>query len=412
MEYTQSNYTGWIFLWTGPSFNFSQNRTDATSCFTFKHTFLTQFLMNFRTFGTELSGNRGPRGEFTEKARDAMVASKVAGQSTQAIADAFGASNESVVRKIITKQRNRNTTKTGNRRRGHYKTSKWDDDKLVIEAKKNPGATWAQLVQAADLPISSKTAKRILRERGLGHWRRAKRILLKKKDAAARLQFAKYWLSQGRITALMRGLFSDECTIEKNPNKPGEWVFRFAHERYKKDLVVPESHGKPPISIMVWAMVWKRDDEGGASKLIFCQGDPDSPAKGVSSRSYCDVLEEGLLPFYEPGDPFMQDNAPVHVKGCSPAWLEEHGIWVIDWPPHSPDLNPIEHVWKKLKSIIYSIEPGFSDLKKNMSDIAYARRIIEEAWSLMDMDLIRKLIESLPQRLQAVKNAGGWYTHY
>jgi hypothetical protein len=136
-------YTGWNFLWPGPSFNFSQNRTDATPRFTFKHPFLTQFSMEFRTFGTELSANRGPRGEFTEKARDAMVASKVAGKSTQDIADAFGALDESVVRKILKKQRDRGITKTTDRRRGHKKTSKWDEDKLVIEAKKNPCATWS-----------------------------------------------------------------------------------------------------------------------------------------------------------------------------------------------------------------------------------------------------------------------------
>jgi transposase len=69
----------------------------------------------------------------------------------------------------------------------------------------------------------------------------------------------------------------------------------------------------------------------------------------VSSRSYFDVLDEGLLPYYEPGDIFVQGNARVHVMGCTPEWLEEHGIWTIDWPPHSLDLNPTEHVWHALK---------------------------------------------------------------
>jgi hypothetical protein len=74
---------------------------------------------------------------------------------------------------------------------------------------------------------------------------------------------------------------------------------------------------------MVWGMVWQHDGEGGASKLVFCQGDPEAPRGGVSSRSYCDVLDEVLCPF-------IQDNARVHVMGCTPEWLEEHGIWTID----------------------------------------------------------------------------------
>jgi hypothetical protein len=36
--------------------------------------------------------------------------------------------------------------------------------------------------------------------------------------------------------------------------------------------------------------------EGGASKLVLCEGDPDAPRGGVSSQFYCNVLEEGLGP--------------------------------------------------------------------------------------------------------------------
>jgi hypothetical protein len=87
-----------------------------------------------------------------------------------------------------------------------------------------------------------------------------------------------------------------------------------------------ENHGRPAISIIMWAMVWKRGNEGGASKLVVCRGDPEAPYGGVSSRFYYDVLKEGLLPYYESGDMFVQDNARVHVMGCTPEWLEKHGI--------------------------------------------------------------------------------------
>lgn len=39
-----------------------------------------------------------------------------------------------------------------------------------------------------------------------------------------------------------------------------------------------------------------------------------------------------------------KDNAPFHTTDVTKLWLEEHGIWVLEWPPFSPDLNLIEHL--------------------------------------------------------------------
>ena len=71
----------------------------------------------------------------------------------------------------------------------------------------------------------------------------------------------------------------------------------------------------------------------------------------VDARTYVRTLNFSLLDFLEElGEMgirpiFMQDNARVHTARLSMAWLEENEVEVLeDWPPYSPDLNPIEHV--------------------------------------------------------------------
>ena len=69
------------------------------------------------------------------------------------------------------------------------------------------------------------------------------------------------------------------------------------------------------------------------------------------------------------------------------SWFEDHGIWVEDWPPHSPDLNPIEPVWKWLKIILFRLHPELIDIGKNESDWQYFKRCLVDAWEAIPLDL-------------------------
>ena len=54
---------------------------------------------------------------------------------------------------------------------------------------------------------------------------------------------------------------------------------------------------------------------------------------------------------------FQQDNATPHTAGTSQAWFHTHGIDVIDFPPWSSDLSPIENLWSDLKRRVYAQHP-------------------------------------------------------
>jgi transposase len=62
--------------------------------------------------------------------------------------------------------------------------------------------------------------------------------------------------------------------------------------------------------------------------------------------------EQMLTPELRPGDLVIMDNLPVHkVKGVRKA-IEARGAELLYLPPYSPDLNPIENAFAKLKALL------------------------------------------------------------
>ncbi|EFQ36132.1 transposase, partial [Colletotrichum graminicola M1.001] len=80
------------------------------------------------------------------------------------------------------------------------------------------------------------------------------------------------------------------------------------------------------------------------SELIFLTRDKNSRQGGYTTNRYIQTLDEGFLPVYDDFRHFVQDNAPIHTSAQTLSWLRSHGVSWLDWPPYSPDLNPIKHI--------------------------------------------------------------------
>jgi hypothetical protein len=76
-------------------------------------------------------------------------------------------------------------------------------------------------IRRAGLEIVPRICKKVLQHHYFGNWRKAQRILLTKKDAQIRRKFAEKHSCPEELQHLMRGLFSDECTIRNSPDNPG-----------------------------------------------------------------------------------------------------------------------------------------------------------------------------------------------
>ena len=84
----------------------------------------------------------------------------------------------------------------------------------------------------------------------------------------------------------------------------------------------------------------------------------------------------------------------------------------MDWPPYSPDLNPIENVWHILKDEIIRQYPELATIPKTDAAMDALIRAAITVWEELDRGVLMKLAESITRRLLAVINAGGWYTKY
>ena len=106
---------------------------------------------------------------------------------------------------------------------------------------------------------------------------------------------------------------------------------------------------------MIWAGIWL----GGRTELIIIERDEESGSgRGYTANSYISTLEKGLVPTYTPEIVFQQDNAKIHLAKETKKWFETHGVYVEDWPAHSPDLNPIEPSIALVKSEAFCVISG------------------------------------------------------
>jgi transposase len=99
--------------------------------------------------------------------------------------------------------------------------------------------------------------------------------------------------------------------------------------------------------------------------------DEAAKKKGYSANSYIDILEDQLPTIWSPGMLFMQDNASIYTAKIVKDWFDSSGISVLEWPPYSPDLNPIEIVWAWLKEWITTNYPKLINM--GASSAAYQR---------------------------------------
>jgi len=280
---------------------------------------------------------------------------------------------------------------------------------LWILIKRNPFIRYREINERLRSSLSRTTLLKMIKESGYGHWKARKRPRLQEEHARKRLAWARVHRNW-TVEQWRKVVWSDECSVELGKGKQGKWVFRLnrRNEKWKKEYITPYNKSKG-MSVMVWVAIWG----GEHTPIQAMTRDPDAARNGYSAASYLEILQANFRQISREGLLFMQDNASIHTAHLIRDWFFECGISAIQWPPYSPDLNPIEHAWAKLKERIYQLDPDIESRTGPEDEVKeYFIDLIQRAWEDLGQDYFDQLVASMPRRVEAVIDAQGWYTKY
>lgn len=256
----------------------------------------------------------------------------------------------------------------------------------------------SELQNITGVSLSPQTVCNTLKQEGLTAVKKSKKPLMPPRIKSLRLAFARahqHWT----LEDWKRVIWSDETKINRLGSDGKQWAWKQQGTGLSDRLIQPTAHSGGG-SVTIWGcMLW--EGPGYMTKLEHT----------MNKEVYLEVLRDELmdgLEYYgkEVGEVvFQQDNAPSHKAHVCTAWFQEHGFEVMDWPPNSPDLKPIENLWSQLKMALGKHE-------KPPGGVVELWERVEVAWEGIAPKKCQDLIESMPRRMAAVIKAKGGPTKY
>ena len=210
------------------------------------------------------------------------------------------------------------------------------EDQMRVLLAKKPDLTLKQLREALGLECSLPAIHYVLSDMGLTYKKR--RSGLANRTARTSRGRAKAWRRRQLGFDPARLVFIDESNAKTNMTRLRGRALR-GKRLYAS---APQSHWHT--TTMICAM---RLD--GSTACMTIEGATDTEVFQVFVRQV-------LCPTLRPGDLVIMDNLPPHKSTETLSLIQQLGAEVLFLPAYSPDLNPIEKMWSKLKEFLRSAE--------------------------------------------------------
>jgi transposase len=262
---------------------------------------------------------------------------------------------------------------------------------------------WATLIKEWNLSISARTLAREFNAQGYYKCKACQKGLISLLNLQRRLQFAEDNWNQS-ITYWKSVIFTDECHLSRN-NRSVDYVIRARGQQFCSDCIQVQQK-QTNVEFSVWAAVgWNFK-----SPLIFYN--KSGLNGGFTGEDYQRDILEGYIKkefskIHRKHYIIQEDNDGAHgtktKNNPNAKWKQNSGIRFLLWPPQSPDLSPIENVWRILKSRVQA---------RNATSKDELRQFILEEWDKISQEEINTLILQMPDRLISCRQRKGFSTPY